>query len=210
MATLTDNPSSAADLLDAAYRQLEFDQGALLSAARTPQPTGLEDWIDRGDWQLLAAQVGAESLFFVDRDPVIVFAKAEDDAEGALRVLYEQIWCMSRPQLLFLATPGQLSAFDLTKPPPRPQENIGDRDRLIAVATSYAEVQSKLSTYHRERIETGATFSDDRFRESLNRADRALIRDLKTVRQQLAAVPSGRKPPELRHLHSLIGRAIFI
>jgi hypothetical protein len=210
MATPTDNPASAADLLNAAYQQLEFDQGALLSAARTPQPAAVADWIDRGDWQLLAAQVGAESIFFVDRDPVVVFAKAEDVRESASRGLYERVWCMSRPQLLFLATPGQLSAFDLTKPPPRPHENFADRNRLIAVATSIAEVQSKLSAYHREQIETGAAFGDERFRDSLNRADRALIRDLKTVRQQLAAVPAGIKRPELRHLHSLIGRAIFI
>ena len=201
---------SAADLLNAAYRELEFDQGALLSAARTPQPAMVADWIDRGDWQALAAQVGAESLFFVDRDPVIVFAKAEDAADSKLQELYEDIWCMSRPQLLFLATPGQLAAFDLTKPPPRPHEDIGDRGRLLAVATSLAEVQSKLCAYHRERIETGAVFGDERFLESQNRADRALIRDLKIVRQQLAEVPSGRKHPELRDLHSLIGRAIFI
>jgi hypothetical protein len=138
LTTPTTDPVSATDLLNAAYRQLEFDQGALLSVARTPQPATVADWIDRGDWQVLAAQVGAESLFFVDRDPVIVFAKAENAAEGALQALYEDIWCMARPHLLFLATPGQLSAFDLTKPPPRPHENIGDRDRLIAVATSLA------------------------------------------------------------------------
>ena len=210
MATPTDNPASAADLLNAAYRELEFDQGALVPAARTPQPAAVADWIDRGDWQMLAAQVGAESIFFVDRDPVVVFARAEGVTEDALRSFYERVWCMSRPQLLFLATPGLLSAFDLTKPPPKPHEDIADRDRLIAAATSIAEVQSKLCAYHRERIETGAAFGGERFRESLNRADRALIRDLKTVRQQLAAVPAGRRRPELRHLHSLIGRAIFI
>jgi hypothetical protein len=166
--------------------------------------------VDRGDWQQLADQVGAESIFFVDRDPVVVFAKAEDTGADTLRALYERVWCMSRPQLLFLATPGQLSAFDLTKPPPRPNESLSDRDRLIAVATSLAEVQSKLGAYHRERIETGAVFGEERYRDSLNRADRALIRDLKTVRQQLAAVPVGKKRPSLAHFHSLIGRAIFI
>jgi hypothetical protein len=210
MSTSNDSPESAADLLNAAYRKLEFDQGALLPAGRTPQPSELADWVDRGDWQQLAAQVGADSIFFVDRDPVVVFAKTEDSGADALRALYERIWCMSRPQLLFLATPGQLSAFDLTKPPPRPDEDISDRDRLIAIASSMAEVQSKLGAYHRERIETGAVFGDERFRDSLNRADRALIRDLKTVRQQLAAVPAGRRSPSLTHLHSLIGRAIFI
>src|SRR5690606_38971184 len=40
----------------------------------------------------------------------------------------------------------------------------------------------------------------------------ALIRDLKTVRQRLAAVTTRRgfKKPTLRDLHSLIGRAIFV
>ena len=210
MITTTDNPDSAADLLDAAYQQLEFDQGSLLSAAPVPQLGKIEEWVDRGDWQQLAAQVGAESIFFVDHDPVVVFAKSVDTTPGALRMLYERIWCMARPQLLFLATPGELSAFDLTKPPPKPHEAIADRDRLIAVANSVADVQWKLGAYHREHIETGAVFGEDRFRDSLNRSDRALIRDLKTVRQQLTAVPGESKLPELRHLHSLIGRAIFI
>ena len=210
MITTNDTPDSAADLLDAAYKQLEFDQGSLLSAARAPQLDTIAEWVDRSDWQQLAAQVGAESIFFVDRDPVVVFAKSVDTEQGALRMLYERIWCMARPQLLFLATPGELSAFDLTKPPPKPHEQIADRDRLIAVANSVADVQSKLGAYHREHIETGAAFGEDRFRDSLNRSDRALIRDLKTVRQQLAAVAAESKVPELRHLHSLIGRAIFI
>ena len=210
MVTTTDNPASADDLLDAAYQQLEFNQGSLLSAANVPQIDTIEEWIDRGDWQQLTAQVGAESIFFVDRDPVIVFAKSIDTAPDALRRLYERIWCMARPQLLFLATPGELSAFDLTKPPPKPRETIADRDRLIAVAYSVADVQSKLGAFHREHIETGAAFGEDRFRDSLNRSDRTLIRDLKTVRQQLTAVVSESKRPKLSHLHSLIGRAIFI
>lgn len=212
MVTAPKNPGSPAEFLTAAYEQLGFNQGALLSAMPVPRPEALTDWIDRGDWQTLAAQVGAESIFFVDRDPVIMFAKMEDDSPAVLRALYERIWCMSRPQLLFLASPGQLSVFDLTKPPPKPEESIGDRNRLIKVATSIAEVQAKLQDYHRERIETGIVFGEERFANSADRSDRALIRDLKTVREQLAAVtiPRGAKRPQLRHLHSLIGRAIFI
>ena len=64
----TDTP---VELLNTAYKQLEFDRGALLPAVRHPQPGTQEDWLDRGDWQSLAAQVGAEKVFFVDRDPVV-------------------------------------------------------------------------------------------------------------------------------------------
>lgn len=201
-----------ADFLAAVYEQLGFDQGALLPATAEPQPSALHDWVDKGDWQTLAAQVGAESVFFVDREPVVVFAKTADTTPVALRALYERVWCMSRPQLLFLACPGELLVLDLTKAPPKPDESIKDHSRLIAVARSIAEVQVKLANYHRERVETGVLFGEDRFSNSLNRSDRALIRDLKTVRQQLAAVSTRRgfKKPILRDLHSLIGRAIFI
>jgi N-6 DNA Methylase len=208
----TDSPESPVVFLNTAYKQLEFDQGRLLSAERHPQPGTQEDWLDTGDWQSLAAQVGAEKVFFVDRDPVVVFAKVEDGSPDILKKFYERVWCMSRPQLLFLASPGQLTVFDLTKPPPRADEQLDSHDRLIERATSIAEVQSKLGTYNRERIETGSVFGENRFRNSANRADRALIRDLKTVRHQLTTFPltRGLKRPELRHLHSLIGRAIFV
>jgi hypothetical protein len=212
MASAPENPDSPAEFLAAAYKQLEFDQGTLISAMSEPKPAALKDWVDRGDWQTLAAQVGAESIFFVDRDPVIVFAKSEDNSAAATRALYERIWCMARPQLLFLASRGQLSVFDLSKPPPKPEESISDRNRLLNVATSIRDVQSKLADYHRERIETGIVFGEERFSNAVNRSDRALIRDLKTVREQLAAIAghNGVKRPALGDLHSLIGRAIFI
>jgi hypothetical protein len=175
MATPTDNPASAADLLNAAYRQLEFDQGALLSAARTPQPAAGADWIDRGDWQLLAAQVGAESIFFVDRDPVVVFAKAENVTEGASRALYERVWCMSRPQLLFLATPGQLSAFDLTKPPPRPHENIAElraADEAI-VRAEYSDTDASATQFRAKIERIAVNYRDGRHRLDLANASPA-------------------------------------
>lgn len=204
--SILDKPT---DLLQSAYEHLAFDQGALLSATFQPQPEDLAAWLDYGDWQSLAAQVGAEKIFFVDRDPVVIFAKLEQDSPEVLRKLYEQIWCMSRPQLLFLACPGELVVYDLTKPPPKATEALDSNNRLISVAKSVVEVNSKLAAFHRERIETGAIFGDERFGNSANRADRALIRDLQTVRRQLAAV-AAENPPEIRHLHSLIGRAIFV
>src|ERR1035437_10181985 len=212
MPKLINKTETPDELLEAAYKQLEFNQGMLVPALKTPEAGAQGDWLNKGDWQSLAAQVGAEKIFFVDREPVVVFAKTEETSPEVLRKLYGQIWCMSRPQLLFLASPGQLSVFDLTKSPPTPDEELGGRDRLIDTVSSVVQVQTKLAAYHRERIETGAIFGDDRFRKSANRADRALIRDLKTVRRQLAELPAarGKKRPELRHLHSLIGRTIFV
>src|SRR3954453_23970365 len=112
--------ASPTQLLQAAYQRLAFDQGQLLSASLQPKAAAAGDWLDKGDWQALAAKVGADALFFVDCDPVGVFAKSDDSAPEVLRKLYEQVWCMSRPQLLFLAIQGELLVYDLTKAPPKP------------------------------------------------------------------------------------------
>lgn len=57
----------------------------------------------------------------------MVFAKTTDTTPVALRALYERVWCMSRPQLLFLACPGELLVLDPTKAPPKPDESVNDR-----------------------------------------------------------------------------------
>jgi hypothetical protein len=80
---------------------------------------------------------------------------------------------MSRPNLLFLAVHGELIVYDLAKAPPRSDEDLNTGDRVINVARSISEVQTRLAEYHRERIETGVVFGQERFRNSLNRADRA-------------------------------------
>ncbi|MGI9322112.1 MAG: HsdM family class I SAM-dependent methyltransferase, partial [Pseudomonadales bacterium] len=212
VAEANENQASADQMLAEAYRGLEFDQGRLwkVEPRSAQRQINLEDWIELGDWKELADKVGAESIFFVDRDPVVVFAKEENADESAQRELYKRIWCMSRPQLLFLATPGQLSVFDLTKPPPKSDEDIGDDERLIAVANSINEVQSTLKDYYCKRVETGTVFGDERFSNSMNRADHALIRDLRTVKQQLEAVTAKKVSSKIKYLHSLIGRTIFI
>jgi hypothetical protein len=202
-------------LLDAAYERLEFDKGALFPATKRPETGRKEDWLEKGDWQALAKEVAADKVFFVDREPVAVFAELKSSDRENLRKFYNQVWCMARPQFLFLARPGELTICDLSKPPMNQGEKLEDHGRVLALAQNLREVQEKLAAYHRERIETGAIFGEEYFGEGLNRADRSLIRDLKKVRRALdglslrdgAAVDDSRKS-EL--LHSLIGRAIFI
>ena len=183
-----------------------------MPASKQPEPATTSHWAEKGDWLALAKDVGAEQVFFVGQNPAAVFGRATDGGADALRRLYNHVWCMARPQLLFLASPGELAVYDLAKPPIKPGEAAAAQNRLLDAALSLAEVQSKLAGYHRERIETGALFGEERFGDNLNRADRALIRDLKAVRRALMEVrsPAGQKRPSLHHLHSLIGRAIFV
>lgn len=115
--------------------------------------------------------------FFVNDYPVIVFAQqASSDAAHWMRV-FNSVWCMARPQMLFLARDGELSVLNLTKKPAREAETLIQFDRLLATAKATADVQEKLHSYRRDQVESGRLFEDERFGFD-DRADRALVRDL--------------------------------
>jgi len=200
--------NSARELLEAAYSVLNLENGELLSADVAPTDLTLEQWIEKGDWLSLAQQVGAEKIFFLDDDPVIVFARREVQDSKTLRKVFNSIWCMARPQRLFLATPGELAVYDLTKPPVKTHEEW-EANKPLAVAKSVSEVAKQLKNYHREIIESGKLFEEERFGYENQRADQTLIRDLKTVRAKLTASNLG-KTLERKYAHALIGRSIFI
>lgn len=195
---------SADHLLQAAYSGLDFTAGELLEATDVPGALSAEDWINKGGWLSLAKKLGAERLFFVGENPVVVFARVQDP-KADWHILYNQIWCMARPPLLFLAQPGELTVLDLTHPPIRRDADADTiRQRVCNSVTTSQEVQIKLQKYHRAAIESGQLFGDHRF-GSENRADRALIRDLGKVRGALLGTQLS-----VRHAHALIGRSIFV
>lgn len=199
-------------LLEAAYKNLGFESGNLLAPSKYPTDQNESQWVERGDWLFLTSQhqlKGVERIFFVDQQPVVGFAKSDENNVDVLRSLYNSVWSMARPRLLFLATPGEISVYDLGQSPIEKDEEIHRSKGFLDKAETIAEVQSKLHIYHRERIESGALFEEERFGNGLNRADRALIRDLKIVLKELKSI-KGIRQPEPRYLHALIGRAIFI
>ncbi len=200
---MASEPDSAQALLDAAYSQLDYAAGDLVRAADTPGDIATKDWVTRGGWLQLASKVGAERVFFVKDDPVIVFVKAEP-GQAAVRQLFNRAWCLGRPPLLFVAQPGALSVFDLTQPPAEEDDDLQKSDRQLCVVKRALEVQVELKVYNRAQIESGKLFEERRFGLG-NRADHALIRDLACVRTLLRA--SGLSIP---HAHALIGQSIFI
>lgn len=194
----------ASELLEVAIQELDYQHGSLFDATNAPTPTVTDEWLNKGEWLSLANKVGAEKVFFVDENPVIVFAKHDASTPEELRRFFNRIWCMSRPRLLFLATPGELNVIDLSEPPVKPDENVIASDRIRGTARTAAEVQSKLSRFCREQIESGKLFEDERFEKPSSRADAALIHDLRAVRSQLIV------DLDQGYAHALIGRSIFV
>ena len=197
MATGVASPNA---LLQAAYRDLGLAEGKLADATDRPDRDTPHDWLNQGEWLALAKRVRAEKVFFVDSNPVFVFAQTEDANAEATRRLFNHAWCMARPQCLFLARPGELAVYDLTRSPARPGEQLDSQHRLLARARSVAEVQSELQDYRREQVESGRLFAQPCFGIGPTaQADQALVRDL--------LIKEGLKP---EYAHALIGRSIFV
>lgn len=196
--------TQAQQFLDAAYKQLDFQNGDLVAGNLSRSDDG---WTEKGDWADLAKHVGAQKVFFVQGNPVVVFAEQNSRNPELAYQLFKRVWCMSRPNLLFLATPGELAVYDLTQAPPR---NLQDWKGLTALerVTSASEVASVLKAYHRAQIESGKLFEERRFGAAKHRADKSLIQDLRSVRASL--VDAGLGGDKLGYAHALIGRSIFI
>jgi len=196
-----DTPRS---LLNAAYEQLDFSGGDLLAAGDDPKNYAAADWINKGDWLALAKKVRAEKVFFVDGNPVIIFAAQDATDQNGWQEAFNHVWCMARPQLLFLARAGELTVYNLTKEPARVVDEDTRSERVLGMVQSAAMVQSVLHRYRRDQVESGRLFEDKAFGFH-DRADCALVRDLKKVRADLRTMGLS-----VEHAHALIGRSIFI
>ena len=54
--------------LDTVYNELQYREGALFDAVSLPSEKEKSEWIDKGDWLSLAAEIGAEKVFFVNNE----------------------------------------------------------------------------------------------------------------------------------------------
>ena len=192
------------NLLDRAYQDLELDRGRLLEAS--PQPTAADaGWDSVGEWLMLAHRMGAERVFFVGDDPVILFTKLEPPA-GDAEILgaYRRAWSLARPQCLFLATQDELRVYALTALPAR---SVDDADRLepVEIVSRAADVGDVLAEYHRENVESGALFDKRPYKSRDGRADAQLLHDVQAANEALLGEGL---PPAVAH--ALIERVILV
>ena len=109
-----------------------------------------------------------------------------------------------------LASPGEITVYDLAQKPFDFSKKRGNRNELKALATLHdlEKIVQRLQDFHRDNIESGKVFEKGRFGDIKHRADKSLIRDLKTVRREL--IQAGLSGKKVKYAHALIGRSIFI
>ena len=196
--------SVGGDLLDSAYRELELERGRLLHTS--PQPSVSDaGWDSVGEWLMLAHRMGAERVFFVNDDPVILFRRLEPSSGGSeILTAYRSAWSLARPQCLFLATQDELRVYALTSPPV-PSAYETDGLEPVEVVSRAADVAEVLALYHRETVESGAIFENKPYSSRDGRADTQLLHDVRAVNEALVA--EGLSPTVA---HTLIERIILV
>jgi len=193
-------------LLERAYEDLDLIGGKLLDATDRPPLGGdPDDWRRLGDWLMLARRVGAERVFFVGEDPVLVFSALPPHAsERDVVRAYRQAWCLARPRCLFLAKDDELRVYALSTPPA-----IGENGEVevepLAIVERAGDVAHVLQRFHRERLEAGVAFESSELISRDGRADGQLIRDVRAATGALADEGLTRTAA-----HALIERVILV
>lgn len=191
--------------LTTVYERLDLQSGSLLSALSLPNDEKTKEaWLNKGDWLELAVKigVGAEKVFFVKDEPVIIFYQLDNStpSDDELKKIILKAWCMSRPQRLFIALPTELRVYDLTHLPVNKDQQL---EKPLKTVERIADVLDVLKDYRREQLESGyLPKQEKRFGQ---RADKQLIQDLKLVREELK-----KQGLKLEYAHALISRAIFV
>jgi hypothetical protein len=198
--------SQGAALLRRAYEDLGFVGDSLIPTSLLPRRgASPAEWRAVGEWLMLARRMGAERVFFVGDDPVVLFARLPAGAaDGDIVAAYRRAWSLARPRCLFLATDDELRVYALSTPPVRSLGDIGQLQPL-EIVTRAADVADRLASYHREYVEAGTLFEEASFREREGRADYQLLDDVRAATEAL--VHQGLDRPLA---HQLIERVILI
>ena len=195
------------DILNIVYDQLDFNIGQLFDVTSQPlKKIGQDDWLNKGEWLTAAKRAGAEKIFFVDNNPVVVFARCPKNEENKINC-FNKLWSLARPRILFLECDGDLSVVDLAQKPVC-QDDKKRKLKSLETICKIKNVAEQLQAYHRNNIESGKVFEKGRFGNIKHRADKSLISDLKMVRSEL--IDAGLNEDKLKYAHALIGRSIFI
>ncbi len=207
---MTTTQINADNLLQEAYEQLEFKTSE--GWYRITDPTIQLDLAQIG-WFEQARQLGAETVFFVQDYPVVLFFKLDlnlgtdtEKIEDEIRKLFVKIWNTGRAALFFVALPDELRVYSAYQKPVQDLQEWRSKRRWLERVKTIAQV-AELQEFSRPAIESGHLFKQrarDFKRE--DRVDQWLLKNLRLLRQKL----EDGKREKREYVHALIGRSIFI
>ncbi len=198
-------------LLDEVYEKLDYQSGDLFDVGINRSSVGIENYISKGQWLDTCFSINSrnqfhiDKIFFVQDNPIIVFVDANTIEQEKIFNVYNEVWSLARPRLVFVQNDSAITVYDLASNPARSNEDLTPLSKTINEAK---QILKELKRYRRESIESGTVFGDEHFDSVNKRADLSLINDLKQARSRL--FDHGLNGENLKYAHALIGRSIFI
>lgn len=193
------------------YNDLDYKSGDLVNVEVNKDSFSGNTYIEKGQWLDTCRSINEtaafkiDKLFFVQNNPVIVFIDASTTQRTDIFKVYNSVWSLARPRLVFIENSASVTIYDLAAEPAR---SNGDLKPLSDIITDVKQILGVLQDFQREKIESGELFSSNKFDLANKRADQTLINDLKKIRAKL--FENGLNGDKLKIAHSLIGRSIFI
>lgn len=198
-------------LLDDVYEALDYNSGDLIDIDSYTDSISTDNYIAKGQWLDTCRSINEradfkiDKLFFVQNNPIVVFVDALEIEKEKIFAVYNEIWSLARPRLVFFENNTSISIYDLAS---SPAKSNNDLTPLSSIVDDSLQIVKKLKAFNRAGVESGAIFGDKRFSTVNRRADISLINDLKQARKKL--FENGLDGEKLKYAHALIGRSIFI
>lgn len=197
--------------LDEVYESLDYEAGDLIDITSYVDTISTDNYIAKGQWLDTCrtinqrAKFKVDKLFFVQNNPVVVFVDATHVERDKIFSVYNEIWSLARPRLVFIENDISITVYDLASTPAKSNHDLTP---LVPFINDSRQILRKLKAYDRAGVESGTVFGDKRFSTVSRRADLSLINDLKQARKKL--FENGLDGEKLKYAHALIGRSIFI
>ncbi|MEM9299743.1 MAG: N-6 DNA methylase [Bacteroidota bacterium] len=197
--------------LDEIYESLDYEAGDLIDIASYSDTISTDNYVAKGQWLDTCrainqrARFKVDKLFFVQNNPFVVFVDARKVDRDRIFNVYNEIWSLARPRLVFIENDVSITVYDLASSPAKSNHDLNP---LIPFINESRQILQNLKAYDRAGVESGTVFGDKRFSTVSRRADLSLINDLKQARKKL--FENGLDGEKLKYAHALIGRSIFI
>lgn len=162
-----------------------------------PQATAI-----RRAWQ----DMKLDGMLCFDTAPVVYFKLLDRLDEKVIRRLHQRVWNQGIAPLLVVVTDRQVLVYSGLSVPARPDESVGDRNRLVQLLDRTADTLG-VANFVR-RVELGEVFRErSRCFDPKQRVDRHLLDNLAQARRRLREAVTPRL--DFSIINALLGRLIF-
>lgn len=198
------------NLLEQAYRILEYDKGDLVSVRSSDVQA--DERLDIGEWLSSCYKINRksrafsiDSIFFLKDNPAVIFGACYSADQMDFERAYINVWNLARPQYFFCEINGELRVYDFSV-----QMKICKGEKIIpepiAIVNTANDILRKLRNLSRDRIDAGIAKLNEG--SKIYKANDTLIHDIKKIRAELMNM--GLNKEKIKYAHSIVGRSIFI